>query len=124
MYATFKRKKIIFYAISVFSAICLIAVAIAFRASRSGEKPSELNAVCVSFLRDKKVKLSDKKPQSIETTLLAHDFSETVKEYNELQNKDLILPNLRERPLQNTHTVSHLKTEQMSLQLFLFTAEK
>lgn len=87
MYATFKRKKIIFYAISVFSAICLIAVAIAFRASRSGEKPSELNAVCVSFLRDKKVKLSDKKPQSIETTLLAHDFSETVKEYNELQKK-------------------------------------
>ena len=87
MYATFKRKKIIFYAISVFSAICLIAVAIAFRASRSGEKPSELNAGCVSFLRDKKVKLSDKKPQSIETALLAHEFSETVKEYNELQKR-------------------------------------
>lgn len=87
MYATFKRKKIIFYAISVFSAICLIAVAIAFCSSHSDKKPSDLNSVCVSFLKDKKVNLSDKTPQSIETTLPARDFSDTVAEYNELQKK-------------------------------------
>ncbi len=87
MYAIFKRKKIIFYALSVLSAVCLIVAAVLFSVSRSNSGHSDTNAVCVAFLKDKKIKLSAKKPQSIETTLLPREFSDIVTEYNELQKK-------------------------------------
>ncbi len=87
MYATFKRKKMIFCALSVLSAVCLIAAAVLFSVSRSTVGDSDTNAMCVAFLKDKKIKLSAKKPQSIETAFLPREFSDVVSEYNELQKK-------------------------------------
>lgn len=87
MYAAFNRKKIIFYSVSVISALCLIAVIVGFCSSRSDGKTDGTNAICVSFLKEKKVKLAAESPQSIENTLLPQEFPETVLQYNELQKK-------------------------------------
>lgn len=87
MYATVKRKKIIFYAASVIAAACLIALIFSVRSAKTKADKNDLNSICVSFLAEKKVRLAEKTPQSIETAVLAKDFSEVMTEYNGLQKK-------------------------------------
>lgn len=87
MYATFNRKKIIFYAVSVFAAVCLVAVVISLCSSHSRVTEADLNSVCVSFLKEKKIRIADDKPQRIETAFLTREFTQVVSDYNELQKK-------------------------------------
>lgn len=88
MYGVFKRKKVIFYLLSFLAAICSVAVAVSLLSKGTGkEAPKDSNSVCVSFLKEKKVPVSEEKPVSIETTSIKKEQSEVFRGYNELQKK-------------------------------------
>ena len=87
MFAIFKRKKLVFCAIAVFFAVGIFAAAISRCAPQQDAETTDINDFCISFLKDKNVKMSNNLPQSIDTVLLPRDFSAALAEYNDLQKR-------------------------------------